>query len=107
MCIRDRFKRYAFRFSFWINCFFLEFKKRVIENYPELFTERDTEEVDLSTTGSFSSKWGFYQSVYGIAKGDATKFDEVTRLNVHKCFLHLVFEKEKNELEKRLIKQRK
>jgi len=52
-------------------------------------------------------KWGFYQSVWGLAKGDVTRFDAVTKLNVHTCLLNLVFEKEKNELEKRLIKQNK
>ena len=85
--------------------FFLEFKQRVNTNYPELFTE-GSEQADYSTEGTFGSKWGWYQSVYGISKGDVTKFDEVTKLNVHECLMYLAFEKDKIELEKKLIKKR-
>jgi len=31
------------------------------------------------------------------------KFDEVTKLNLHKCLQHLAFEKDKYELEKSII----
>ena len=86
--------------------FFLSFKQRVNANYPELFTQGIAEQTDYSAEGSFGSKWGWYQSVYGIAKGDATKFDEVTKLNVHECLMYLAFEKDKVELEKKLIKKR-
>ena len=51
-------------------------------------------------------KWGWYQSIYGIAKGDVTKFDDITRINVHTCLLYLAFEKEKIELERLQIKKR-
>tara|TARA_R100001086_G_C11803079_1_gene249392 strand:+ start:708 stop:818 length:111 start_codon:yes stop_codon:yes gene_type:complete len=35
------------------------------------------------------------------------KFDEVTKLNLHKCLQHLAFEKDKYELEKKMYKIKK
>tara|TARA_Y100001963_G_C6528828_1_gene330117 strand:+ start:85 stop:339 length:255 start_codon:yes stop_codon:yes gene_type:complete len=84
----------------------LEFKQRVTTNYPELFERGNEGELDYAATTNFGTKWGWYQSIYGIAKGDITKFDEVARLNVHKSLMFLAFEKEKLELEKKLIKKK-
>ena len=84
----------------------MEFKKRIVGQYPDLFAEGNKEQVDLSPTGNFGTKWGWYQSIYGLAKGDVTKFDKVTELNVHQCLLYLAFEKDKLELETKLIKKR-
>ena len=39
------------------------------------------------------------------AKGDITKFDEVTKLRLTKCLTYLSFEKQKNEIESRELKQ--
>jgi hypothetical protein len=82
----------------------LEFKQRVSNNYPELFTER-SEEPDYTAEGAFGKKWSWYQSIYGLSQGNVTKFDEITELNLHKCLMYLAFEKDKMELEKRLIKK--
>ena len=93
MCIRDR------------SCgFFLQFRDRVIDGFPELFGDGDRESQDLSPQGGFGAKWGWYQSIYGLAKGDITKFDEVTAEPLYKCLMYLVFEKEKNQLEAKMIK---
>ena len=51
------------------------------------------------------NKWGWYQSIYSLAGGDVFKVDKATRLNVNKAMMWLEFEKEKNDLEARLIKQ--
>ena len=88
------------------NGFFLEFKQRVNTNYPELFGGIDGERNDYGAETNFGSKWGWYQSVYGIAKGDVTKFENITELNVHECLMYLAFEKDKIELEKQLIKRK-
>ena len=74
-----------------------------MSGYDGLFTQGGN---DLSTEANFGAKWGWYQSVYGLAKGDVTKFDNITKLNMHKSFMYLAFEKEKIELEKSLIKKR-
>jgi hypothetical protein len=54
---------------------------------------------------SFGIKWGWYQSIYALGKGDVRRFDEITRLNIHKCLMWLEFEKEKNDLEAKRIKK--
>jgi hypothetical protein len=83
----------------------LEFRKRVTAGYPELFGEGDEEGQepinDFSETTQFAKRWGWYQSIYGLAKGDVTRFDEVTELRLTKCLTYLVFEKQKNEIEHR------
>ena len=83
--------------------FFLEFRKRIVSSYNELFTTRDEEEQnnfsDFTERGQFNKTWGWYGSIYAIAKGDATKFDEVTRLRLTKCLTYLTFEKQKNQIE--------
>ena len=86
--------------------FFLQFKQRVIENYPELFESGSTETTDYGAAANFGKKWGWYQSIYGIAKGDVTRFEHITKLNFHECLMYLAFEKEKNQLEAQLIKKR-
>ena len=86
--------------------FFRKFKERITEQYPEIFsiTEGST---DLSTTASFNAKWSWYNSIYAAAGGDLLKFDKVTKTNIHKFLMFLAFEKEKYELEERLIKSKK
>ena len=46
-----------------------------------------------------------YQSLYALAGGDVTKFDKVAEEPLTKCLTWLVFEKEKNELEEKRIKE--
>ena len=94
MCIRDR--------GVFGDGFFLEFKQRVADNYPELFT---IGEPDYSATGTFGAKWGWYQSIFGLAQGDVTRFENITKLNMHECLYALEFMKEKNELEAKRIKR--
>ena len=86
--------------------FFLEFKRRVAENYPELFESGSTEGADYGAATNFGKKWGWYQSIYGLAKGDVRRFEHITKLNFHECLIYLAFEKEKNQLEAKLIKNR-
>ncbi len=60
---------------------------------------------DLSTEANFGAKWGWYQSIYGLAQGDVTRFENITKLNMHECLYALEFMKEKNELEAKRIKR--
>jgi hypothetical protein len=41
-----------------------------------------------------------------LAQGNVARFDDVTRLNVHKCLMFLAFEKEKNDLEYKMINKK-
>ena len=83
----------------------MDFRKRVSTGYPELFGEGDEEEQDISDdfseTTQFAKRWGWYQSVYALAKGDITKFDDVTKYRLTKCLTYLTFEKQKNGIEQR------
>jgi len=89
--------------------FFLQFRKRVIDGYPELFGEADEDGQepinDFSETTQFAKRWGWYQSIYALAKGDVTRFDEVTALRLTKCLTYLTFEKQKNEIEQRQLQR--
>ncbi len=84
--------------------FFLSFRDSVIESYPEIYGSDTDERGELGAAQTFGKKWGWYQSIYGLAKGDILKFDRVTELELHKCLTYLVFEQEKNKIEQQMIK---
>jgi hypothetical protein len=85
----------------------LDFRKRIIGSYSQLFGEADEEEQgynnDFSETAQFAKQWGWYQSIYAIAKGDITRFDEITGYRLSMCLTYLTFEKQKNEIEQRQL----
>ena len=81
----------------------MEFRSGLVENYDELFGQRGDKNLD--SVSLFSRKWGWYQSIYGLAKGDIRRFENITKLNVHECFMMLSFMKDKNELEAKQIKK--
>ena len=76
----------------------MEFNKRIVDSYPELFTQGSDKEPS-----GFGSKWGSFSEVYTLAKGDITRFDEITKLSLHLCLTYLAFETDKAQEEKRLI----
>jgi hypothetical protein len=41
-----------------------------------------------------------------LAKGNILKFNEITKLKLHKCLIHLAFEKDKMELEEHMLKRK-
>ena len=84
--------------------FFLSFRERFIESYPEIFGQGGQEQADYSSAANFGSKWGWYQSVYRLAGGEVLNFDKATNIPAHQAMIFLSFEKEKNELEAKLIK---
>jgi hypothetical protein len=85
----------------------LDFRKRTIDGYPVLFGEQNDEEAenDFSETTQFGKQWGWYQSIYQLAKGDITKFESVTELGLLECLTMLTFEKQKMDIEHRQIKR--
>lgn len=85
----------------------MEFRKRTIDSYPILFGESDDEEEqnDFSETTQFGKRWGWYQSIYQLAKGDLTKFERVTETGLFECLTMLTFEKQKMEIENRQLKR--
>ncbi len=86
--------------------FFLSFREKITELYGGLFSE-GIEEGGSSTSAqaNFGQKWGWYQSIFTIAKEDAARIDEATRLPIHTCLMYLEYIKDKTNLENALIKR--
>jgi len=84
----------------------LDFKKGVIERYPELFAEEPEGHTDLSLQANFSRKWGWYGSIDHLAGGDINKYEAVTNQAFQRVFLKMIFDKEKNEVERMLLKKK-
>ena len=85
---------------------FLSFRDGIITSYPDLYSQDSEEGYNIGLEGSFGKKWGWYQSIYALARGDVRKFDEVTKLPIHQCLTFLSFEKQKNDLERQMIKKK-
>ena len=83
--------------------FFLSFRERFIGLFSGLFESTNNEGSGIND--GFGAKWGWYQSIYAIAGGDITKFGEIAKLSASQCLTWLEFEKEKNDLEAKMIKQ--
>ena len=82
----------------------MEFRTRLVENYDELFGQSGKQSLD--SVSQFSKKWGWYQSLFGLAQGDIRRFEDITKLKMHECFMMLSFMKEKNEVEAKQIKKK-
>ena len=82
----------------------MDFRSRLIENYDELFGNGGDKNLDA--VSQFSRKWGWYQSIYGLAQGDIRRFEDITKLKMHECFMMLSFIKDKNDIEAQQIKKK-
>tara|TARA_R110002153_G_scaffold175992_3_gene329228 strand:- start:3699 stop:3953 length:255 start_codon:yes stop_codon:yes gene_type:complete len=83
----------------------LEFRKRLSESYDSLFESGG--QKDLSIEANFNAKYGWYHSVWRLAKEDVTKVDKVTATNVHYCLTALAYIKEKNDVQQTRIQNQK
>ena len=77
-----------------------------METYPEIFNKSQGDSFATAETG-FNEKWSWYQSIYGLAQGDVRRFNEITNMKLHTCLQYLAFEKDKQELEKKMFKIKK
>jgi len=81
-------------------------KQADVEGYPEIYgSSQEGQDQELSAQSNFSSRWGWFSSIYKLSGGDILKFDSITSQPLFKCLNLLVFEKEKNELEQAMIKK--
>jgi hypothetical protein len=83
----------------------LDFRKRIFESFDSLFGGSGEGGDEFSEAGQFGRKWGWYQHIYILAKGDVLRFGDVTRETLLKCLTYLTFEKDKTEFENRQIKK--
>ena len=95
---------YYIRFSYECSFFFVEFRDRIINSYDELFGQSGNGTLDA--VSQFSKKWGWYQSIFGLAKGDIRRFEDITKLSMHECFMMLSFMKDKADVEAKEIKKK-
>jgi len=82
----------------------LEFRERVSTVYAYLFGAGGGE--PYSSVSQFGRKWGWYGSLYALAKGDVKQLEYISTLNVHLCLQHLMYEKEKTEIEQQELKRK-
>ena len=94
----------AFECSNEFDAFFLDFRKRLSESYDTLFEAGG--KSDLSQEASFNARYGWYHSIWRLAKEDITKLDEVTNTNVHYCLTALEYIKQKTEIQNLRIKNK-
>jgi hypothetical protein len=66
----------------------LEFKQRIIDIYEGIFS---TTEKQDTFGNSFSSKWGWYQSIFTVANGNIFDFERATKLRLHEFLMFLEF----------------
>ena len=83
--------------------FFLSFRDRVVDSFDSLFNGTGGEH-DLSSTANFGRKWGWYTTFYHLSQGDVTRFEKVSKLRLFAALTMMTYDKEKNELEKSLLK---
>ena len=84
---------------------FLQFRKGLTESYTEIFGGEPEERGYADARQAFAKKWGWYQSIYALAKGDVRHFNTVTELPLYECLNYLAFEKEKIEIEQKELKK--
>jgi len=94
-----------FRNGTWCNAFFLEFRKRVVNQYEGLFSG-GIDDNEHGERAQFGQRWGWYQSIVHLADGNILRINEVTKLDLHQCLLKLTFDKQKNEIESNEIKRK-
>ena len=83
-------------YTLWMSVFFSQFVNRLVQFYPEIY---DGGGAESQFQINFAKKWKSYSSIYELAKGDITKFDEVIDLPLEKCLLYLCYAADKNSLE--------
>jgi len=82
--------------------FFNAFLSDIIERYAGLYTAESSGE-SINDETAFLTKWGWYHSIYGAAKGDFLKFGDVAQSNVLEFLTYLTYEKEKSNVEKQRL----
>jgi hypothetical protein len=64
--------------------FFLDYKKRLLENFAAIFGEGG----DRKT---LASEWGWYHTLSQMAENDIEKMERITRLPITQILTHLSY----------------
>ena len=85
--------------------FFYNLGVELVEAYDSLFGQ-SSGDGGYSRAANFNKRYGWYSSIFALAQSDITRFEDITKLNVHQCFTMLSFMKEKSEIEAQQIKNK-
>ena len=66
-------------------------------------TEEDDKRGQSGNQPGFNRVWGLYSTIAVLADNDITKFDSITKLNVHECLTFLGYKKDLGVLEQERI----
>lgn len=83
--------------------FFLQFIERIRDTYPEIY-ESGTGEGQKAT--EYFEQWGWYSSIYELAKGKAWKMDYITNMNIHEMHTFLAHKISLGKLKAELRKKK-
>ena len=82
----------------------MQFVERIIGEFPTFFNNGGQRSDGFG--GSFSDKWGWYQSIYTVAGGSIHEFEKTTELDIHTFLTFLSFKVElANESERQIAAQ--
>lgn len=59
----------------------------------------------MSAKSQFANRWGWYSAVYALAGGNVLNFDQVTDMQLKSALTFLTFEKQKINIEQKMIKK--
>ena len=85
----------------WGHGFFLEFRNRLTEFYPEVFggAEGSADENRLT------KKWGWFGMVYRLANRNFLQLENVYTKTIHTALYWTAYESDIAEMEQKIIKQ--
>ena len=88
----------------WCVAFFLEFRNRLVEFYPEVFG--DGEEGGSVDEVRLTEKWGWFGMVYRLANRSFLNLEEVYTKPIHSACMWIAYESDIAKMEQKAIKQR-
>jgi len=88
----------------WCDGFFLDFEKRLIDNFSFLFTTKGDKQTFQT---SRSIDWGWYHYLIELSNNDVFKLDEAGKLPIEKALMFLMYRKDQAEQQVKQIKNNK
>ena len=73
--------------------FFFDFRKKISDDFAQLFT-RTGEETAKGVT--MQSKWGWYNVLYGLSNNDILNIDKITKLPILEVLTYLAYSQDSN-----------
>lgn len=83
----------------------MEFAQRTREKYSPIFDNGDGGD-GYAEEKKLQENWGWYTTFYALAKGDVRNFEAVGKLRISQAFTFLVFEKQRTEVERMVLKKK-